>query len=85
MLEITRDMADLGDVPFITFIVYHPNGDKTTVCGFHLSKPQQAGRDVGSCCTPSRLPVAQAFEEACCFAESQGIPVIWIYDPNCLF
>ena len=34
MLRITRDKAELGDVPFITFTVQRSPRDKT-VCGTH--------------------------------------------------
>jgi hypothetical protein len=35
--------------------------------------------------TPYGVPVALAFERTRRFAESKGIPTIWINDPNCLF
>jgi hypothetical protein len=87
MLTITRDQAELGDVPFITFTVwmYRPNEPDATVCGFHTFPMQEAGREISQGQTPLHLPVAQAFEKAHSYAKSKGISAIWISDPNCLF
>src|SRR3954467_12536034 len=77
---ITRDKAKLGGAPFITFTVYRPSGDKTTVCGFNIFNHQEAGKEVLRGSTPLDLPVMQAFKETCRFAEERGISAIWISD-----
>jgi hypothetical protein len=85
MLRITRDKAELGDAPFITFTVHRSPKDKT-VCGYHeFDYEGAAAKEVRFNPTPYGVPVALAFERTRRFAESKGIPTIWIDDPNCLF
>ena len=85
MLRITRDKAELGDAPFITFTVQCSPRDKT-VCGTHeFDYEVAAAKEVRFNPTPYDVPVALAFERTRRFAESKGIPTIWIDDPNCLF
>ena len=79
MVRITRDKAELGASPFVTFKVY--SSTKATIC----SEYRKAGREVSLGSTPLYLPIAQAFEEARRYAEANGIPAIWIDDPDRLF
>ena len=84
-MHITRDKAELGDVPFITFTVYRTPKDNKTICGYHEFS-YRASEDSVKFAKPSfGVPVAQAFEEARRYAEANGIPAIWIDDPDRLF
>ena len=85
MLTITRDKAELGSAPFITFTVYRTHKDTMTVCGYHQFDHQVSEKEVMFRQTPFGIPVAQAFEETRRYAESKGISAIWIDDPNRLF
>jgi len=85
MLKVTRDEAELRGVPYITFMVYCPKDDKKTVYGFHVIHRHAEGREVMQGRTPLNLPVVQAFENACRFAQQQGISAIWVDDRDQLF
>jgi hypothetical protein len=63
MLTITRDKAELGSAPFITFTVYRTHKDTMTVCGYHQFDHQVSEKEVMFRQTPFGIPVAQAFEE----------------------
>jgi len=85
MLTITRDKAELGSAPFITFTVYRTHKDTMTVCGYHQFGHQVSEKEVMFRQTPFGIPVVQAFEEARRYAESKGISAIWIDDSDRLF
>jgi hypothetical protein len=72
MLTITRDKAELGSAPFITFTVYRTHKDTMTVCGYHQFDHQVSEKEVMFRQTPFGIPVAQAFEETRRYAESKG-------------
>jgi hypothetical protein len=84
MLKITRDKADFGDAPFITFTVYRTPKDNKTVCGYHDFRYASENKTRGDH-TQFGIPVAQAFETTCRFAEASGIAAIWVDDPSRLF
>jgi hypothetical protein len=84
MLRITRDKAEFGSTPFITFKVYRSPKDKRTVYGYHEFR-YASGNKVKGDQTPLGIPVAQAFETTCRVAESSGIAAIWVDDPQRLF
>ena len=85
MLTIKRDKAELGGVPFITFTVYRTPRDNKTICGYHEFSDQASENSFRFHKTPLGIPVVQAFEETCRFAESEGISAIWVDDPSRLF
>jgi hypothetical protein len=85
MLRITRDKAELGDAPFVTFKVYCSPKDNMTIYGHHQFAHQGAENKVKFYYSPFGIPVAHAFGETRRFAESKGISTIWIDDPNQLF
>jgi hypothetical protein len=79
MIRVTRDRAELKNVPFIRFWVWleppNSSNEKASVCGVYSG---------GSSQHPS-LPVAWAFEKAWGFAVEKGISAILIDDPRRLF
>jgi hypothetical protein len=74
MIRVTRDQAELKDVPFIRFWVWlkplNSSNEKASVCGIYSGGSNQH---------PS-LPVAWAFEKAWGFAVEKGISAILIDD-----
>jgi hypothetical protein len=84
MLKITRDKAEFGNAPFITFTVYRTLKDKPTVFGYYEFR-YASGDKVRGRQSALGIPVAQAFETTCRLAESSGIAAIWVDDPHRLF
>jgi hypothetical protein len=82
---ITRDKAEFGDTPFVTFKVYRSPKDKKTVIGFHEFSYQASENSFRFANPPLGVPVAQAFDIARRYAEERGVSAIWIDDPDQLF
>jgi hypothetical protein len=84
MIRVTRDQAELGDVPFIEFTVLVDrhnaiSEDQETVCGAYSFRDHVLGYGASKNLS---LRVEEAFREAWCFAVEKGISAIWIDDPD---
>ena len=82
MIRVTRDQAELGDVPFIEFTVLVDrhnalSEDQATVCGAYSFRDHVLGYGASKNLS---LRVEEAFREAWDFAVRKGISAILIDD-----
>jgi hypothetical protein len=84
MPKFTRDKDKLGGDPFVQLRVDRSNeaSRSNEVKAAVWLRYQKEGKDNSRGRAPLRLPIEQAVEEACRVAESEGISVIWIDDPD---
>src|SRR3954449_402740 len=82
MIKVTRDQAELGDVPFIEFMVSvdrhnAPSEDQAIICGIYQFRDPVLGYGASK---DLSLRAEAALFEAWCFALEKGISAIWIDD-----
>jgi hypothetical protein len=83
MIKVSRDKAELRGDPFVRVHVDRRNASseaQATVCGF-CAFPNPGRADSIS----ERLPVEEAFRQACLVAKKKGFLAIWIDDPALRF
>ena len=82
-LTFTVNRDELGDEPSIIFTLSRFDDGKIFCALGYPNEQIEGGKAWLS--RPLSLPVERAFENACRFAESQGISAIWVDDPDRLF
>src|SRR4051812_33501576 len=84
MIRVTRDKAELGDAPFIEFMVFvdrhnAPSEDQAIICGIYRFHDHDLGNGTSK---DLSLRAEAALFEAWCFALKKGISAILIDDPK---
>jgi hypothetical protein len=83
MIKVERDKAKLGGDPCVRVHVEHRNASseaQATVCGFCAYPNPGRGDSVSK-----KLPVEEAFRQACLVAKEKGFSAIWIDDRDLRF